>query len=131
MDPEQILMAAEQGERRRRARTQLTQYSHEDLDGGWEFKVVRGAPDAFRASPALGMLAEQESRAGWTMLEKLDDSRVRFKRLASARQQDASLPPEVDPYRTDLTPPPLWWPAFLVIAVLGGAALILAGFAAR
>ena len=131
MDPEQIMTAFAADERRSQARAELTQYSHADLDGGWEFKVVRGRPDGFRSPETLRALVEQEGRSGWIMLEKLDNSRIRFKRLASARQQDASLPAGVDPYRTDLTPPPPWWPAFLVIAVLGGVALILAGFAAR
>lgn len=131
VDPVMIMMAVETGERRTKARAEVTQYSHDDLDDGWEFKVVRGRPDGFRSAPALQALLDQESRSGWIMLEKLDNSRVRFKRQASARKQDASLPAGVDPYRTDLIPPPLWWAALLVIAVLGGAALILAGFAGR
>ena len=34
------------------------------------------------------------------MVEKFDDSRIRFKRPRNARDQDAYLPEGVDPYRT-------------------------------
>ncbi len=34
------------------------------------------------------------------LLEKFDDARLRFKRPVSARQNDATLGPDVDPYRT-------------------------------
>jgi len=48
----------------------------------------------------LSRLLEEEARAGWVMLEKFDDSRIRFKRSRSARARDGLLPDGVDPYRT-------------------------------
>ena len=48
----------------------------------------------------LDRLLEEETRAGWVMLEKLDDYRVRLKRPHRARAQDAYLPGDVDPYRS-------------------------------
>jgi hypothetical protein len=79
---------------------EMTQYSREDLDDEWEFKIVRSATAAFRKREVLDQVVEEEARAGWVMLEKLDDSRIRFKRPRRARAQDAYLPPDVDPYRT-------------------------------
>jgi hypothetical protein len=75
-------------------------YTSDDLSRDWEFKIVRSSTAAFRRAEVFDKLIEEESRAGWIMLEKLDDSRVRFKRPRSARVKDTYLPPEVDPYRT-------------------------------
>jgi hypothetical protein len=79
---------------------EMTQYTQDDLDHDWEFKIVRSNTDVFRKREVLDRLLEEEARAGWIMLEKLDDSRIRFKRPRRARAQDAYLPPDVDPYRT-------------------------------
>jgi hypothetical protein len=43
---------------------------------------------------------EEEARAGWVLVEKFDDSRLRLKRPQSARAADDSL--DFDPYRTQL-----------------------------
>jgi hypothetical protein len=75
-------------------------YTSDDLGGDWEFKIVRSSTAAFGRTEVFHKLIEEESRAGWIMLEKLDDSRVRFRRPRSARVKDTYLPPEVDPYRT-------------------------------
>jgi hypothetical protein len=75
-------------------------YTSDDISGDWEFKIVRSSMAAFRRADVFDKLIEEESRAGWIMLEKLDDSRVRFKRPRSARIKDTYLPPDVDPYRT-------------------------------
>jgi hypothetical protein len=45
-------------------------------------------------------LIEEESQAGWEMIEKFDENRVRFKRPRSARVNDVNLPSYIDPYRT-------------------------------
>jgi hypothetical protein len=78
----------------------MSQYTREDLDGEYEFKIVRADTPAFRKKETLDRLLEEEARAGWTMLEKLDDYRIRFKRPSRARSQDAYLDADVDPYRT-------------------------------
>ena len=79
----------------------MTQYSPEELSDGWEFKIVRSNLERFGKPAVLRRLIEEEARAGWVMLEKFDNGRVRFKRPVSARQRDDLLPPEVDPYRTN------------------------------
>jgi hypothetical protein len=79
---------------------QMTQYTQDELANDWEFKIVRSETPAFRKPKVLNQLIEEEAQAGWVMLEKLDDGRVRFKRPRSARAKDAYLPEGVDPYRT-------------------------------
>ena len=88
----QMLFTEEEGD--------MTQYTPDDLKSDWEFKIVRSGSAAFRKPEVLSQLIEEEARAGWVMLEKFDDSRVRFKRPRSARAKDAFLAEGVDPYRT-------------------------------
>jgi hypothetical protein len=79
---------------------EMTAYSKEDLTDDWEFKIVRSATGAFRNPAALDKLRQDESQAGWVLIEKFDNSRVRFKRPRSARENDSRLPQGMDPYRT-------------------------------
>lgn len=79
---------------------QMTNYSREDLNDDWEFKIVRSNTGVFGRPAVFQKLIEEEGRAGWQFVEKFDNSRVRFKRPASARRRDAQLPAGVDAYRT-------------------------------
>jgi len=78
----------------------MTNYSSEDLANDWEFKIVRSLTAAFRNPAALEKLRQEEAQAGWVMVEKFDNARVRFKRPMRARENDSRLPRGVDPYRT-------------------------------
>jgi hypothetical protein len=80
---------------------EMTNYSSQELDEGWEFKIVRSSTSAFKKPETFRKLINEEARAGWTLVEKFDNSRVRFKRLISARQRDAALGSEIDPYRIE------------------------------
>jgi hypothetical protein len=99
-----IIAGASAAQRRRqmleKEEEEMTQYTREDLDNEWEFKIVRSGTAAFCKREVLDKVVEEEARTGWVMLEKLDDSRIRFKRPRRARAQDPYLPPEVNPYRT-------------------------------
>lgn len=75
----------------------LTSYNKEDLEG-WEFKIVRANTRKFRTTEAVRQLCAEEAKAGWEMIEKFDDYRIRFKRPVSRRNQDSHA--EIDPYRT-------------------------------
>jgi hypothetical protein len=77
---------------------EMTPYTPQDLAEHWEFKILRSAAGQFRDPVWLRGILEEEARAGWTMIEKFDDGRVRLKRPASARANDAKL--GFDPYRT-------------------------------
>lgn len=76
----------------------MTGYTDADLAEGWEFKIIRSATGWFRNPELLRRVLDEESRAGWTLVEKFDDQRVRLKRPAAARGRDGSL--GFDPYRT-------------------------------
>jgi hypothetical protein len=79
---------------------EMTNYSQDDLNHNWEFKIVRSERGAFRRPQVFQQLIQEEEIAGWEMVEKLDDRRVRFKRRKDARTRDALLPPGIDPYRS-------------------------------
>lgn len=95
--------AAAEEKRRQMLRAEeedMTQYTQNDLKSDWEFKIVRSDSAAFRKPEVLDKLIEEQAQAGWVMLEKFDDNRVRFRRPHSARARDSFLPDGVDPYRT-------------------------------
>ena len=92
--------AAAAAEARRREEEEMSGYTDQDLSQGWEFKFLRSGTAAFRKPDVLRAVLQEESRAGWVLLEKFDDGRLRFKRPVSAREKDALLPADVDPYRT-------------------------------
>ena len=104
----------------------MARYTQDDLSNDWEFKIVRSESGAFRKPEVLRKLIEEEARAGWVMLEKFDDRRIRFKRPRSARTRDALLPPDVDSYRTRYGAPSAQY-AVLVSIVIG---LLAAGLGA-
>ena len=66
---------------------------------GWEFKIVRAKRHVFRNLEVFQLLCEEEAEAGWIMLEKLDDRRVRFKRPIALRDIVRSEFLNYDPYR--------------------------------
>jgi hypothetical protein len=117
------------GDMLRREEEQMTPYTPQDVAEHWEFKILRSATTQFRDPLRLRGILEEEARAGWTMIEKFDDSRVRLKRPASARATDATL--GFDPYRTWVGISANRLALRIVLAVFGGAlALVLVIFLA-
>jgi hypothetical protein len=102
------LVPAAHAARQRRLRQQqdrieeeeMTNYSVDDLENDWEFKIVRSERGNFRKPETFQRLMQEEAAAGWEMVEKLDDRRVRFKRRKETRRRDATLAQGIDPYRT-------------------------------
>ncbi len=75
---------------------------------GWEFKILRSPQDLSRDSTIIKRELEEESIAGWILLENLDDRRLRFKRPIAMREVlRADLLP-IDPYRTSYGQNPPW-----------------------
>lgn len=66
---------------------------------GWEFKIVRAKRNLFRDPEVFQLLCAEEREAGWILLEKLDDRRVRFKRPIALREIVKSEFLSYDPYR--------------------------------
>lgn len=96
----------------------MSGYRKEDLEG-WEFKIVRSATGQFRKPEVVRQLCDEESRAGWEMLEKFDDFRIRFKRRIEKRSLDSHL--SVNAYRTT------YGSSFnpVVLALIGAMVLIV------
>ena len=90
--------AAAAAARMREEEEKLTMYNKDDL-AGWEFKIVRAYTGYFRKPENLKRVCEEEAKAGWEMVEKFDDYRVRFKRPVEKRRDDQFLQ-GIDPYRT-------------------------------
>jgi len=72
--------------------------------GDWEYKIVRASSDLFRDPKVFRKLCVEEKQAGWILLEKLDDSRVRFKRPLVGRQAIEPQKGPIDPYRCHYGP---------------------------
>ena len=92
-----IAAAAAKAAKDRAEEEKMTNYRSDDLDK-WEFKIVRSGIGKFKKPEAVRALCAQEAKAGWEMLEKFDNSRIRFKRRVEKRSQDQYL--EGDAYRT-------------------------------
>src|SRR6266481_995535 len=90
--------AAEQQRRMREEEEEMTPYMSGDLSQDWEFKILRSATGTLRNPERLRRFLEEEARAGWVLVEKFDNSRLRLKRPAKARELDGKL--DVDPSRT-------------------------------
>jgi hypothetical protein len=78
----------------------MTGYRRDELEQGWEFKILRSSSGAFKNPRVLVKVLHEEAIAGWNLLEKFDNRRIRLKRLVAARANDAQLPVGYDPYRT-------------------------------
>jgi len=95
--------AAAAAARRRREQQQeeeqMTGYSKEEVEG-WEFKIVRSATRKFKNPETVREVCAEEAKAGWELLEKFDNQRIRFKRRVDNRTGDAHL--RTDPYRTQI-----------------------------
>src|SRR6185436_14243961 len=106
----------------------LTAYSPDDLAKGWEFKIVRANTAAFRKPEVMRQVCDEEARSGWELVEKFDDTRLRFKRQASAR--NIPSPAGLDPYRTTYGISQGKLTAIVLIVVFGTCGLIIAIVAA-
>jgi len=92
--------AAQERRKQQQEEEEMTHYRKDELEQGWEFKIVRSVSNAFRNPQTLANVLENEAIGGWELVEKFDDGRLRFKRPAASRRKDAMLPAGYDPYRT-------------------------------
>ena len=114
--------AAEKARQMREEEEELTPYSPTDLAQDWEFKIVRSAMGSFRNPAFLQRVLDDEARAGWVLVEKFDNTRIRLKRTALARERDGKL--DFDPYRTEAGPSQLMI-ALIAIGIALGILLAL------
>lgn len=114
-------MAAAAGKKKIAEEEKMVKYSTDDLEG-WEFKIVRANTRRFRSSENIEKVIREEARAGWQLVEKFDDYRLRFKRRVEKRSMDRHLNADVDPYRSNYG-----FGAGGVVAAIIGAALFALG----
>ena len=88
-------------------------YSKGDLDG-WEFKIMRSDLGRFKNTEYVQRLCQEEARAGWELVEKFDNSRLRFKRRVEKRAYDHQI--GIDPYRTRVSSA---GPSTIIMVLLG------------
>ena len=100
----------------------MTPYKSHELAQDWEFKILRSCAGAFKDPAKLRQHLDEEARAGWQLVEKFDDRRLRLKRPALARELDGKL--DFDPYRTHVGLPYDPATARLSIALALGLALV-------
>jgi hypothetical protein len=87
-------------QKKRQEEEEMTQYTRDELENDWEFKIVKSATGRFSKREIVEQVRAEEAMAGWVMVEKFDDNRIRFKRAMSAQRNDPNLPSGIDPYRT-------------------------------
>jgi len=108
-------------EAERKEEEEMTKYDGSDLEG-WEFKIVRSATGKFSKYEEVQKVISEESQAGWELLEKFDDSRIRFKRKIEKRSKDQYL--EIDPYRTNYGMNQNKLAAVVILSIVGVTGLI-------
>ena len=85
---------------------------------------MRSATGGFRDPVWLHGILQEEARAGWTIVEKFDDNRIRLKRPAKARAGDATL--GFDVYRTWVGTSQSRLVLYILIGVFGSLGIIAA-----
>ncbi|MEW5923066.1 MAG: hypothetical protein AB1746_03680 [Candidatus Zixiibacteriota bacterium] len=93
------IAAAKAAERMREEEEKMTSYNKDDLNG-WEFKIMRSNLGSFSKYEKVKKVCDEEAKAGWELVEKFDQYRLRFKRRVEMRAKDQYL--DFDPYRTGL-----------------------------
>jgi hypothetical protein len=92
--------AANEKKKKEQEEEEMTRYSDKELVEDYEFKILRSSTNAFKKRENVEKAIAEEAIAGWVLVEKFDDNRLRFKRPARAKRNDYNLPPGIDPYRT-------------------------------
>jgi len=65
-----------------------------------EYKVIQSQTPLFADTAKMQDILAEEAKAGWRLLEKEDNYRIRLQRNISHRENDAN--PELDAYRTSV-----------------------------
>jgi hypothetical protein len=88
--------AAAKRRRMQQEEEEMTPYGSSDVER-YEFKIIRSATGMFKHPEKLHAVLAEEARAGWELVEKFDNGRIRLKRDIQWREKDARLPQ--DAYR--------------------------------
>ncbi|MCR4316164.1 MAG: hypothetical protein NUW37_07440 [Planctomycetes bacterium] len=71
--------AAQQAQLQNEEEEILTGYNSQDLQGDFQFKIVRGD---YRTAEKIRDMLSKQAAYGWQFLEKFDNTRIRLKRKA-------------------------------------------------
>jgi hypothetical protein len=115
--------AAEAARRRREEEEDMTAYRRDELDDDWEFKILRSTKNVFRDPQELQRILAEEAVAGWRLVEKFDDARIRLKRRRPADSPASSH--DIDPYRTWVGRTPDQQNLHVLAWVLGGLIVLV------
>src|SRR5947209_3034042 len=115
--------AAAAARRRREQEEEEMTLMNTDPSGAVEYKIIRSATGAFKDPAKFRAALDEEARAGWELVEKLDNSRVRLRRSTECRKRDAEL--GQDPYRTQVGMSEAALALSIIAAVLLGTALLI------
>ncbi len=63
-----------------------------------EYKIVQAQTPLFADTKKMQEILAEESEAGWDLLEKEDNYRIKLQRSIENRSNDGNL--KIDPYRT-------------------------------
>lgn len=113
--------AAAQRRKEREEEEELT-FMNTDPSGAFEYKILRSATSAFRNPAFFRSALEEEAKAGWELVEKLDNDRARLRRRIEWRDKDAGL--AQDPYRISVGMSQTGLILCLVFGIVGGLALV-------
>jgi hypothetical protein len=94
-----------------------------DPSGAVEYKIIRSTTGAFNNPTKFRAALHEESRAGWELVEKLDDYRARLRRSTECRKGDAGL--SQDPYRTQVGISETALAIWILVGVVVGLALLI------
>jgi hypothetical protein len=94
-----------------------------DPSGAVEYKILRSVTSAFKKPEKFRAALEEEARAGWELVEKLDNSRVRLRRSIEWRQRDGQL--AQDPYRIQVGMSESVLALWIVLGALAGVAVVM------
>lgn len=65
-----------------------------------EYKVIQSTTPMFANAQKMTQVLAEEAQAGWALVEKFDNYRLRLQRDISHREQDKDR--ALDPYRTQV-----------------------------
>src|SRR6478672_9897334 len=115
--------AAAAARRRQQEDEEDMTFSNTDPSGAVEYKIIRSATGAFKDPAKFRAALDEEARAGWELVEKLDNSRARLRRSTECRKGDAEL--GQDPYRIQVGISEGALAVGIVVGVLVGLALLI------
>jgi hypothetical protein len=116
-----VAAAAAAAERAREEEEEVTPFNT-DPSGEVEYKIIRSATGAFKNPAKFRAALEEEARAGWELVEKLDNSRARLRRSVAWREKDGGL--SQDPYRITVGMSQVALGLSIAFGVMGGMVLL-------